>query len=99
MIIGSKLQLALWVMGISIHNGESRLRGECTPDFSCCEPIRTPLKGRIKYMWKRYSPWEKIRMLEQILEENRLLRSNGKMVPRKKWDGAPKVADDSIIPR
>ncbi len=28
-------QLALWVQGRSAHNDD---RGECCPDFSCCNP-------------------------------------------------------------
>lgn len=28
-------QLALWVQGQNVHNDE---RGECCPDFACCQP-------------------------------------------------------------
>lgn len=31
-------QLEKWVEGESIHNGETRDKGECCPDFSCCYP-------------------------------------------------------------
>ncbi len=31
----SEEQLDRWVAGESVHNEE---RGECCPDFSCCEP-------------------------------------------------------------
>ena len=31
----SEDQLMQWVAGVSIHNQE---RGECCPDFSCCQP-------------------------------------------------------------
>lgn len=31
----SEIQLRLWVDGVSIYN---RIRDECCPDFSCCNP-------------------------------------------------------------
>ena len=37
----SEEQLARWVQGISIHNDD---RGECCPDFSCCQKGFTATK-------------------------------------------------------
>jgi len=31
-------QLLWWMAGEPQHNGQHRGRGECTPDFSCCNP-------------------------------------------------------------
>lgn len=43
-LLSERVQLILWVLGISWHN---KYRGECTPDFSCCcKPCKLPL-------WKR----------------------------------------------
>ena len=41
-------QLALWVKGVSAHNGET---GQCCPDYSCCEPaLLAPEEERITYL-------------------------------------------------
>jgi len=41
-------QLKLWVAGESVHNDA---RGECCPDFSCCnKDMRTPLDVRERFL-------------------------------------------------
>ena len=44
-------QLNEWVKGNSMHNYE---KGECCPDFSCCEDINTPLDVRERFAKAHY---------------------------------------------
>ena len=42
-------QLELWVSGKLVHNGNTRLEGECCPDFSCCNGNPWPKEQRITF--------------------------------------------------
>jgi hypothetical protein len=49
-IMSNKHQLDLWVAGNPVHNGRTRMEGECTPDFSCCHrELLIPEQERIAF--------------------------------------------------
>lgn len=53
-VIRIESQLLMWLAGQPLHNGQSSGRGECTPDFACCDPdlLEEPDK-RIAYVLSR----------------------------------------------
>ena len=56
-------QLDRWVNGDSVHNLS---RGECCPDFSCCNPeLQTPVEVRRKFA--KAAPAERDAMLGKFL--------------------------------
>ena len=60
-----KEQLERWVAGESVHNGATRVDGECCPDFSCCHPASLWPQARREFF--RDHPKARDEMLFQSL--------------------------------